>query len=206
MELHELRRGALDLWLKGARLPLTAAETVVKRGEDTSSWPPSVAFEKLEATVKDLVGRAVRDEQLVALARLQRAEVAKRDQAIRKRAEADAIRAAAEQQADAEREELQDLRAEVEARADEREEQVDQVRTTAKRQVEARASKKKAAARRSAAATKQANATKAKQAEKKRLEEEARAMRAKEAAVDAEGEVLDLDRAARAKKAARRAG
>src|SRR5690606_14314468 len=163
---------------KGARLPLTAVEAVAKRGEDTAGWPPSVAFEKVEATVKDVVGRITRDEQLIGLARLQRAEVAKREQASLERAEATAVRRDAAQAAAARRDQIEDLREEVEAGATATEQEIEEASAAAERQVEARAAKKRAGARKAAAAKKKATARTAKQAKKKRLEAAADAVAA----------------------------
>ena len=102
MDLHDVRRNALALWFAGARLPLTAVEAVAKRGTDTARWPPALAFDKVEATVKEAVGKLTRDEQLVALARLQMAEVHKREEAAAKQAEAAEARAQANAEARAE--------------------------------------------------------------------------------------------------------
>ena len=93
MDIDQIRRDALSLWLRGIRLPLTVAEATVKRGQDTTSWPPALAFEKTEAAIKAFVGGIVRDDTLIGAANLQRAEVAQREEALAKRAEAEATRA-----------------------------------------------------------------------------------------------------------------
>ncbi len=49
--IDKIRRDALQLWLDGARLPLTAVETVAQRHTDTSSWPPALMFARAEAAV-----------------------------------------------------------------------------------------------------------------------------------------------------------
>ncbi len=206
MDVRELGRSALDVWLKGARLPLTMVERVAKRDEDTSSWPPSIAFEKLEATVKGVVGRVVRDEQLSGQARLQRAEVAKREEALARRAQAAGIRQSAQQRARAARQEISAARQAVEEQAEEREQHLEAARAAAQQQIDDRTASKKAGARKVAAARTEAVDAKAKQAEQRRLRDEAKALRAKEQAVEARREVLDLDAAVDAKKAARRAG
>ena len=69
--------------MQGIRLPLTAVERVARRGEDTASWPPALAFERAEAAVKGFVGRLTRDEVLVGSANLQRAAVTRREEACR---------------------------------------------------------------------------------------------------------------------------
>src|SRR5215204_7366592 len=83
MQIKEIPRDALELGFRGARLPLTVAEKLLVRGD--SSWPPALVFDKVEAGVKHIVGRATRDETLQASGRLQRAEVTKRQEAMAER-------------------------------------------------------------------------------------------------------------------------
>ena len=190
MDTAKIRRDALALWLQGLRLPLTAAETVLKRGEDTASWPPAIAFEKVEAAVREAVGNLVHDDILVGMARLQRAEVAQRlagpRQASRRRSHgAEARRTAEAKAADLERQREQAERA-----ADEREQRLDEERRQAEQQVAQKAARKKAATRKQAAARKEAVNNAATKAEADRLRKEANALRAKKQAVDAKGKVL----------------
>ena len=206
MDTKTLRHSALDLWLKGVRLPLTAVEAVAVRGSDTSAWRPAIAFEKVEATVKDAVGRITRDEELVGLARLQRAEVAKREEALVKRDVATSLREESRRAALAERAEIEERRDAAEERAQAREDRLEEERAAAARQAEAKASKKKAAAKKAAESRKEATARKATKVKAEQLREEADSLRVKEQAVEARGDVLELDAAVRAKKAARRAG
>ena len=46
MDIDQIRRDAFSLWLRGIRLPLTAAEATVKRGQDATSWQPALAFRR----------------------------------------------------------------------------------------------------------------------------------------------------------------
>src|ERR687897_706494 len=112
MQIKEIPRDALELGFRGARLPLTVAEKLLAR--DDSSWPPALVFDKVEAGVKDFVGRATRDETLQASARLQRAEVTKREEAMAERAHAAEVEHQAEARAEARRAE----QAAVEARGE----------------------------------------------------------------------------------------
>jgi hypothetical protein len=206
MDTAKIRRDALALWLQGLRLPLTAAEAVLKRGEDTASWPPAIAFEKVEATVKDAVGNLMRDDTLVGMARLQRVEVAQREQALSKRAEAEATRAEARRTAAAKAADVERQREQADRAADEREQRLDEERRRADQQVAQKAARKKAATRKQAAARKEAVDKAATKAEADRLRKEADSLRAKKQAVAAQGKVLELDREVQAKKGARRAG
>src|SRR5829696_654622 len=183
MQIKEIPRDALELSFRGARLPVTVAEKLLARGD--SSWPPALVFDKVEAGVKHIVGRATRDETLQASGRLQRAEVTKRQEAMAERA-----RAAEEEQ-------------QAEARADAR---LDDLAT--KREARERAAKeaeaKRSATRTTAAKRKQAVSKRATPADAERLEAESQALRAEQAAVEARGETLGLDKAVQAKKSARR--
>lgn len=49
MRINRIPRYALDLGLRGARLPPTVAERMLARGHDTSTWPPVLMFDKVEA-------------------------------------------------------------------------------------------------------------------------------------------------------------
>lgn len=205
MAINQISRQALGLWLKGLRLPLTAAERIA-RPSDAATWPPAVAFTKVEAGVNGFVGTLTRDQTLIGLANLQRAEVEQREKAAAKAAEADETLAAAKQRAEAEEAELERQRDQAERRAAEREQQAEHEAQAAAERVEREASKKKAAARKQSAARKSAVETQAAKSETVRLRKEAEALEKKEQAVKAEGTVLDLDKAVRAKKAARKVG
>ena len=86
MHTDQIRQGALSLWLRGVRIPLTVAEAALKRGQDTSDWGPTLAFAKVEAAAKSFVGNLVHDDTLIGLANLQRAEVTHREEALAKKA------------------------------------------------------------------------------------------------------------------------
>lgn len=205
MDLRHLPSRALELWLRGARLPLSTAEAVLKRGQDTSSWPPSVAFERFEATAKGALARLTGDDQLLTSANLQRAEVAKRDEALAKAARAAELRSEADRTEAAQEQRIEAERDAADARQAARAQQQEQAKAASKQRVRTQATAKKAATRKQAQAATKATDRSAKQAEQRLLREEAAALRAKEAAVEAEGDVLDLDAAVRAKKARRQA-
>jgi hypothetical protein len=206
MDIAKVRRDTLALWLQGLRLPLTAAETVLKRGEGSASWPPAIAFEKVAAAVKEAVGTVLRDETLIGMARLQRAEVTQREVALAKRADAEATRAEARRTAEEKAADVERQRQRAEQAADEREQRLDEERQQAERQVAQKAARKKAATRKRTTARKEAVNKAGTKAEADRLRKEADSLRAKKRAVAAKGKVLELDRRAQAKKAARRAG
>jgi hypothetical protein len=206
MDIAKIRRDALGLWLRGLRLPLTAAEAVLKRGENTASWPPALSFEKVEALVKEKVGNVVHDDTLLAMARLQRTEVAQREEALAKRADADAARTESLHRAEAKASDVERQRQQSERAADERQQRLDEERRQADQRVTQKAARKKAATHTQAAARRRAADTAATKAESDRLRKEAATLRAKEQAVAAQGDALELGRKVQAKKAVRRAG
>lgn len=206
MQITKIPRGALDLGFGGARLPLTVAAGVLARGRDTSSWPPVLLFDKVEAGVKDAVGWATHDDTLRAAARLQRAEVDKREEALVKRARAAEVERSAEARAEARRDDLESEREAIEEADAERERQIEEAEREARERAAKEAEAKRAATRTTAAKRKKAVSKRATQADAERLTSESEALRAEKQAVEARGEVLDLDKAVEAKKAARRSG
>jgi len=203
MELAKIRRHALSLWLRGVRLPLTVAERALAPREDPASWPPAIAFEKVEATIKEAVARATGDEVLHGMAHLQRTEIDKREEALAKRAEAETTRAEAREELSRAEADLDREREQAAARARRREEQIDRKERAARSAVARRATAKKATAKRAAAARAKAVDRAEATADAARLRKEQRALQAKAEAVGAEGEVLELDEAVRTSKAAR---
>jgi hypothetical protein len=202
MQIKEIPRDALELGFRSARLPLTVAEKLLARRDST--WPPALVFDKVEAGVKDIVGRATHDETLQASARLQRAKVTKREEAMAERAHAAEVQQQGEARAEARRAELASKREAVEDAEAQRERQIEQAELEARERAAQEAEAKRSATRTTAAKRKQAVSKRATRADVERLEAESQALRAKQAAVEARGETLDLDKAVQAKKSARR--
>jgi hypothetical protein len=204
MNVNEIRRWSLDLWLQSVRLPLTMTEAVVRR-DDNGTWAPSMAFDTFEGTVKGFVGRLTHDDTLVEIARLQRAEISQRRHSVELQAEAESVDAQARRDAAEQREALARDRkaADEQARAAKR--RLEAEREEAKRALEARTAKKRTANRTTAAARESTIQREATKADANRVRKDAAALRAKKAAVAAQGEVLELDKAVRAKKTNRRA-
>jgi colicin import membrane protein len=202
MQIKEIPRDALELGFRSARLPLTVAEKLLARRDST--WPPALVFDKVEAGVKDIVGRATHDEPLQASARLQRAKVTKREEAMAERAHAAEVQQQGEARAEARRAELAAKREAVEDAEAQRERQIEQAEREARERAAQEAEAKRSATRTTAAKRKRAVAKRATRADAERLGAESQALRAKQAAVEARGETLDLDKAVQAKKSARR--
>jgi hypothetical protein len=162
-----ITRTVVRTWLKTARLPITLAESTLRRAAGTEEWPPALAFGAFESGVKQVVGALVRDQDLAREGRLERAQVTQlrraadleataevregdADSALRARQEADAARAEkVETQAQARREAEARRREEDRRRADEKAER----RATVARKAEAETEKAVQKADRSARST-----------------------------------------------------
>ena len=202
MQIKEIPRDALELGFRGARLPLTVAEKLLARGD--ASWPPVLMFDKVEAGVKDLVGRATGDETLHASARLLRAEVTKREEAMAARAHASELEQQATARAQVRHDELAAQREAVADAQTERERQIEQAERESRERAAKEAEAKRSATRTTASKRKQAGSKRAARADAESLKAESQALRAEQVAVQARGETLDLDKAVQTKKSARR--
>jgi hypothetical protein len=207
MQVTQIPRLAVRFGLWGARLPLTLADRVLARGqEDTSTWPPNLAFDKFEAGVKDIVGRATRDDTLVTAAGLQRAEITRLESARAARGHATKVVDDAEAAAQARREELDDQREAVEAAADEGERRIDDAERESEQRAAKEAEAKRSATRTTAAKRRQAVGKQAARTDVQRARSRGEALRAQKGAVRAHGKALELDGAVQAKKSSRRSG
>jgi hypothetical protein len=205
MNVKQIRRRWLTLWLQTVRLPLTLTEAVVRPSNARGTWPLAAAFDTFEATVKEALGRMTSDDALVEAASLQRAELTQRRRAVALHADADSIATEARRDAEEEEARLERRREKADQRRRDAKRQAEVDRENAKRLLEERTAKKRTAtattaARRASAAHKSATKTDA-----DRLRKDAQALRVTKQAVAAQGKVLDLDKAVRAKRTARRA-
>jgi hypothetical protein len=82
--------------LRTARLPLDAVEGVVRRGQHDVEWPPAIAFDSFEATVKQFAGSIFHDDELTQEGLLGQARVTQ----LRKAVELDALAEQREAQAE----------------------------------------------------------------------------------------------------------
>jgi len=135
MQLQRIPRTVVCTWLRTARLPLDAVEAVVRRGDHDLEWPPAIAFDAFEATVKQFAGSIFRDDELVEDGRVGQARVAQ----LRKAVELDAVAAQRQAEADAEfaqrRQADEQHRREVQRQAEQREAALERDRVDEKRRV-----------------------------------------------------------------------
>jgi len=188
-----ITRKALLGYLELTRLPLTAAERALGKTEGT--WPLTIAADRLQASIKDVAGRVLRDETLRADANLQHAALDERLRAVQAEAEAERIRIEADRKLAEERRAAAEAKAEVAARDAQRD-----------RKVAEEVGAKKAAARKVTAAQEQALDKREAAAKRASLDKEAKAVREQRAAVEAKAEALELEDELARTRAKRKSG
>jgi len=202
MSLQTIPRTAVRSWLSVVRLPLSAAELVV--GKQGAEWPPALAFEGFEAGVKRGVGTLFGDSQMVQEALLEQGKLDQVRRAAELEAEAERRRNEGEARFEDRKESLQDRNRRLERERKEREAKLEQEQDERTNAVEATARKKEEAARKADETRQKAVSARERQARAARLTSESEALKHERQAVQAKGEVLDVDRALEATKAARK--
>ncbi|MDQ1397802.1 MAG: hypothetical protein QOG64_3061, partial [Acidimicrobiaceae bacterium] len=139
MDIQEINRFFVRTSLQAARLPLQAAEAVLHRGDQTDEWPPSLAFDGFEASVKQIVGSVLRDKTLVEEGRLEQAKVAQLRKAAELETLADQRKVEADTKFQQRREADEQRRRQVEQETAQREQKLDQEKAEKKRQADAEA-------------------------------------------------------------------
>lgn len=173
MQVHDIPRTALDAYLKALRLPLDVAKGVLKPAEP---WAPAVVFEQVEANVRGVAGRLLRDPDLSHQAALQKARIGQLEKAAEKLAAADAA----------------------ERRADRQEQLAEQRLVEGTRQVQQKTAKKAAVARKAAAAREDVVERRQSAADRKRLDAERKALEKQQQAVKAKKKAAAIQSAAQA--------
>jgi hypothetical protein len=184
--IRALPRTTITTSLRVLRLPLSMAERVAGQ-RDNESWPPALAFEKLEGRLETLAGSLLRDEELAETGEQRSAKVVKLEEARALETAADYEKATAREEERKRATEIARQKARSNRAARER-------KDTAK----AKAAKEKQAAE-TVAAKREAAAEGKAEAQEKVVDRNERA--AKAAALRAESEALDLtDEALQAKE------
>ena len=205
MQIQEIPRAYVNFALGAARLPVTAAERVLHRSDD-AQWPPTLAFEQAEASIKQAVGSLLRDSTLVSEGRLVEAKVARLREAAELEANAREVteradrRLAAER--DAEQQRLDEAERETQQRLDAARQ--DEIRRKQEVDEEIRAEERRMAEARQAEEA--ALAEKERSARAAQLSRDKAALHKKQEAAAARADVLAVDQTLEATKAARRNG
>lgn len=205
LRIEELPRTALTQGIRLTRLPLTTFEAVARRGKDEPDWGPAVLFERAEAAVKERVGSLVGDERLVAEAGIQRAKLAKLDEAARTEAEAEAAAARADAELRRRQGTAQDRKQQAKREAAQRKAELARRKAAATQQVEERFEAREAAVQQVEERTERQLDRQQTAAERRRLAAEAVVLQEQERAAAAKGQAVALDRAVQRTKQARKA-
>jgi dTMP kinase len=176
--------------LQTARLPLTLAELVLRRSDDSR---PALAFEAIGANVKRAVGSVLRDETLIAEGRLQEMRTAELGRAKELEAEAAQRQAAADAKLEARLEADETRRAQAKLEASEKLEAAAQDRHRKEQQADQEARQKGEATRNAQAASQHAVATRERAARSKKLASERKAMASARKASGAKKAVKRVD-------------
>lgn len=203
MQIKDIPRGYVRIALGSARLPLTVAERLAAHDAD-ETWPPTLAFESFEAGVKQMVGSVLHDEVLLDEGRLTRAKVAELREAAR--LETIAQQRAAQADRTFEERHAADQRRLVEAeqRAESREEAAARRRDEKQAAADERARAKQAKARKTEAEREKKLERKERLAKVTAITKERDAIRHEKEAAGAQAEVIEVDKALEATRAARK--
>ncbi len=202
MSLQTIPRTALRSWLSVVRLPLTAAELAI--GKQGSDWPPAVAFDGFEAGVKKGVGTLIGDSQLVQEAMLERGKVEQLRDAAELEAAAERRRQESVARFEDRKEAVRESARRVEREQEENKARLAREEADRKRAVEETARGKEEAAKTADQARRKAVAAQERQARATRLAAESEALDHERDAAEAKGDLLEVDRALKATKAARK--
>lgn len=201
MQIRQIPRTAVRTGFRAARLPLTVAETVLRRDEE---WLPTRAYETVESRFKQVVGRAVRDDELVEEGILEQAKTVQLGKAATLESQAEREKDLADAAFQERRAADEEQRERVGKQAEERRRVAEQKRAEEKRKAEVAAATKASAARKAQAATETAIAEQERQARKAKVQVERAAVHEERRAVEAEKDVRKADKKVEASKAARR--
>lgn len=200
-------RQFVRLGLLSARWPIALAEHLTERaGFDISGLGPIVAYDSIEAQAKKVIGRVLRDEQLVTEGELQEKAIRHRLGAEVLSDQAEKVRAEADEQLEQRVERAQHSREQVHRRTEERREEIERQEEEARREARQKARKREEAVRQAAKVREKAVEAKERQAELERIQAESEALQKESEAVEAERVVTAIDEHLEAKRSTRRNG
>jgi hypothetical protein len=204
MQLQRIPRTIVCTWLRTARLPLDAVEAVVHRGEHDVEWPPAIAFDSFEATVKQFAGSILHDDELTQDGRLAQARVAQLREAVELDAVAEQHKTKAEAEFEERRQADEQHREEVQKQADQREAALERERAEKKRRAADEDARKRKQAAQVEAVEERIVEREDRVARATRIVAERDALQHERKAVAAKGRVTDLDGKLEDTKAARK--
>lgn len=205
MQVQDISRAYVRTVLHAVRLPLDAAQTVLHRGEQGSEWPPALAFDAFEASVKQVVGSFLRDDGLIEEGRLGQAKVDQLRRAVTLEAVADQERVQADDQYAQRLQHSDKRKADVGRQAETRRSAVEHRATEEKQAAQRRATEREQAEARIEKATDNAITRRERDAKTLRIHKERGALSEQRQALAIEDQASQIDRELAATKAARQA-
>ena len=197
-------RTLIDGWMRLARWPVDRATGLLPGADHGPRASVTRAVDRADATVRGLVGTALRDDELVADARRRRIAADERSRAAELRAEAEAKRVEAARREERERTAAEERRAKARQEAQAEADAVQRRRTTRKQAVAQTAAKQERVVEEAEQKAKARVESKAKRQRLEVLEEKADALDTEHDALVASDEAERLRSAAAATKAARK--
>jgi flagellar biosynthesis GTPase FlhF len=206
MSLRVIPRSAVDGAVKLARLPLDVAVSLLPANGDGSRPAVRIALDRWEATLRQLAGSVLRDDELRADAVRRRAAADERARALALRNTAERRRSEADEHLADRVEEAEEQRAEAQSRAERQREQAARRRAERTAAAARTETKRKAANRKAHSQVAETIEEKADEARLAQLEAEANALEERERTLTARSEAQRLQDEATARKAARKKG
>lgn len=204
MNVRQVPRSGVDLWLRAVRGPVDLAARVIPNGDTGPRNAVMLFVDRADAIVRGVAGKLFGDEELCEDARRRRKATDEREHALRLRVEAertkveaDANLAERQRQADARREQA-------ERQAEQRETEIDRKRTARKQEVRETVAKQEKAIEHVRENKLEAADTKAKRERLKVLEQETDALDRKADALTTRDEAQRLRTAAAKAKQSRK--
>jgi hypothetical protein len=196
-------RGVVGTYLRAGRIPLTFAERVArKQGDD--KWAPSLAYEKIQATVETRLGNLFRDDALAAKGRLREEKVAQLKRSSKLEGIAEQQRDVADETFERRRDQAERKRTDAERKAQKREQELERQAQVRERKVQEKAAKKTSAANELKVQQDKAIERRERVAKSEALAKESEALTAAKAALEAERTVDVIDDTLEGTKQARK--
>jgi hypothetical protein len=200
---QKLPRVLVRGYLHAARLPLTAVARVARQ-QDNEHWPPTLAYESLEAGVETIIGSVLRDRTLVENGQLRKARIAQLRKAVELSIVAEQERTAAEAKAEERRAQIAADRKETERRAEQSKQDIERQAELHEQKIQEKAAKKASAARQARAGQEKAIDRQERVAKTSALTAESRALSIAKEALQADEKVKLIDESLEGTKAARK--
>lgn len=205
MDIKRIPSSALDGYLTAIKRPLDAVARRTRQG-GTDFSPAELLLDRVDATVRETVGRLLGDQTLQDDARRRRLAASERERALELKAKAEAKTQQADQEFSQRQQAAEQRRQQAEQRAQEEKQRIEQEKQAKEREVAKVATQRKTASRKVASTVEGAVSDKADKARLQQLQTEAEALKEEERALGAQAAASTLADAAGKAKASRKNG